>query len=103
MASATEVSIRGTSSVHDAEDVVAAVGRRDQLRPAVGRVGHAHDVLVLLEVAHQLGHRLLGHLRATSEHADGGAAVIEVLEDGRLGGPHLLVPRGRRADPGPGR
>ena len=49
------------NAAHDREDLAAAGGRADELGAAVGRVGDALDVAVLLEVRDELGHRLLGH------------------------------------------
>jgi hypothetical protein len=44
-----------------------------------------------LEVAHELGHRLLGHLRPVGQGADRGAGVVQVLEHRAVRRPHLGV------------
>jgi hypothetical protein len=81
----------GHEVLGDAHDLVAALGRADQLGPAVGRIGYAGDVPVCFQVRDELGHRLLGDLGAFGEHADGGAGVVEVLEDRTVYGPDGAV------------
>ena len=44
-----------------------------------------------LEVSDEFGHCLFGHLRSFGEHADRCPGVVEVLEDGAVGGPHDSV------------
>ena len=78
----------------DRVDVAAAVRGAHELRAAVGRVGHALDVAVALQVRDELGHRLLGDARPLGEHADARARVVEVLEDEAVRRPDLLVAGG---------
>jgi len=42
-------------------------------------------------VEHQLGHRLLGHLRALGQDADTGPVIVEKLHDVGVGRTHLGV------------
>ena len=73
------------------EDGSAAVGCAHQLGAAIVGIRSALDVPVLLQVGHELGHRLLGHVRALGEDADPRAGVVEVLEDVAVGVPHLRM------------
>ena len=82
----------GHQGLRDRDDVAPAVGGQDELGPLVGRVGDAHQVAAVLEVADELGHGLLGHLRAVGEHAHRRPGVVQVLEHRRVGGAHVPVP-----------
>ena len=82
----------GHEGLRDRDDVAPAVGGQDELGPLVGRVGDAHQMAALLEVADEFGHGLLGHLRAVGEHAHRRPGVVQVLEHRRVGGAHVPVP-----------
>jgi hypothetical protein len=69
----------------DGVDGATAGGGADELGAAVGGVGNAFDVAVLLQVRDELGHRLLGDLGACCELAHSGAVVVEEGEDIAVG------------------
>ena len=76
-------SISGTSACAIATLVPPLRGQHELGAP-VRRVGHPGDVAVILEVSDELGHGLLGHLRAFGEEADRRARVVQILEDGAV-------------------
>jgi pimeloyl-ACP methyl ester carboxylesterase len=69
----------------DLDDAPARVCQHDPLRASVFGVGCHRDVLVRLEMAHQLSHRLFGHVRRLCQVAEPGARRIDELEDRRVG------------------
>jgi hypothetical protein len=50
----------------DREHLATAVGGPDELGARIGRIRYPGHVAVGLEVVHELGHGLLGHLRAST-------------------------------------
>lgn len=65
----------------DRIDLAPSGGCPDQLRAAVAGIGNALDVVVALQMGHELGHGLLGDLGPSRELAHRRALVVEKRED----------------------
>ena len=74
------LSISGTSSWTTAKTSSPLAVGNHQLGAPVCGIRLPDDVPVLLEVADELRHRLLGHLGTFGQPRDRGAGVVEVLE-----------------------
>ena len=67
-----------------------ALGEPDDPRPAVRRIARPVHVPVLLQVRHQLGHRLLRELRLPGQLADARPRLGQPREDVHVGDPEVV-------------
>ena len=65
----------------NANDLLSAVCGENEFGATVAGIGNPCQIAVRLEVLHQFGHCLLGHLSSLGEGTDGSSGIVDELKD----------------------